>query len=188
MSKNQHIMKKVAVFGSSRTPEDSNLFKAVERMSQKLAESGYTVVTGGGPGIMLGANKGAHSVSPELSEAQAIYLPFEAEVNEYVSSYEKHDEFFSRLKTFSECDAFVVCPGGIGTLLEMALIFQLLQVNHMDHKPVICVGSMWRSLKTWMEEEMVDSGMLYDAEMELIHYVDRFSEASLLLEGLLAAS
>lgn len=178
-------MKKVAVFGSARTPEDSNLFKAVERMSQKLAEDGYTVVTGGGPGIMEAGNKGAYGVSPELSEAQAIYLPFEAEVNQYVSTYEKHDEFFSRLKTFSECDAFVVCPGGIGTLLEMALIFQLLQVDHMDKKPVICVGKMWRSLKTWMEEEMVDQGMLDESEMDLIHYVDRFSEATILLKGLL---
>lgn len=154
-------------------------------MSQKLAEEGYTVVTGGGPGIMEAGNKGAYGVSPELSEAQAIYLPFEAEVNQYVSTYEKHDEFFSRLKTFSECDAFVVCAGGVGTALEFFLIYQLLQVNHMEHKPVICVGRMWREMRNFIEKYMLDDNMISEEDMDLIHYVDRHSEATILLKGLL---
>ena len=135
------------------------------------------VVTGGGPGNMEAANKGAMSVCPEgeiCSVAEAIYLPFEEAVNEYVQQYEKHQEFFSRLKTFSECDAFIITPGGIGTLLEMALIYQLVQVNHVPDKKIICVGKMWRTLRTWLEEEM--RVWQRTKGMKLVHYVDRFSE------------
>ena len=179
--------KKVAVWGSARTPEDSGLYRSIERMGKELAEEGWVVVTGGGPGNMEAANKGAMSVCPEgeiCSVAEAIYLPFEESVNKYVQQYEKHKEFFSRLKMFSECDAFIITPGGIGTLLEMALIYQLVQVNHVPDKKIICVGRMWRTLRTWLEEEMLESGFLKNEEMKLVHYVDRFSEATALLKGL----
>ena len=179
--------KKVAVWGSARTPEDSGLYRSIERMGRELAEDGWEVVTGGGPGNMEAANKGALSVCPPgeiCSSAEAIYLPFEEAVNEYVQEYEKHKEFFSRLKMFSECDAFIITPGGVGTLLEMALIYQLVQVNHVPDKTIICVGRMWRTLRTWLEEEMLESGFLKNEEMKLVHYVDRFSEATTLLRGL----
>ena len=182
--------KKVAVFGSARVKEDTNLYKAVEKLGASIVENGWTVVSGGGPGLMSAVNKGALSAKPDdntvCSIAQAIYLPFEDGVNEYVQEYEQHDTFYSRLKTFSDCDAFIVTPGGIGTVLEMALIYQLIQANHMDQKPVICVGRMWRTLRTWIEEEMVENGFLNSEEMKLIHYVDRFSEATHLLKGLLS--
>jgi hypothetical protein len=180
--------KKVAIFGSARTNPDSGLYKSVERMSKELAQDGWVIVTGGGPGSMEAANKGAYGVcgeDHECSIAHAIYLPFEEAINRYVQSHTKHDEFFSRLETFSQCDAFVVSPGGIGTLLEMALIYQLIQVNHLDKKPVICVGRMWRTLRDWLENEMLDSEFLTYDEMKLIHYVDRFSEATQLLKGML---
>lgn len=181
-------MKKVAVFGSARTKPDSGLYNAVEKLGKKIAEQGWIVVTGGGPGTMEAANKGAMSVCDGeklCSIAQAIYLPFEESVNPYVQEYEKHQTFYSRLKTFTDCDAFVVTPGGIGTLLEMALIYQLVQVDHMDKKPIICVGRMWRTFKQWIEEEMLDNGFMSNEEIKLIHYVDRFSEATHLLKGLL---
>lgn len=179
--------RKVAIWGSARTPEDSGLYKSIQRMARELSDEGWVIVTGGGPGSMEAANKGAMEVCREgdlCSVAEAIYLPFEEAVNEHVQQYEKHDEFFSRLKTFSECDAFIITPGGIGTLLEMALIYQLIQVNHIEKKPVICVGRMWRKLREWIEEEMLDSGFLKNDEMKLVHYVDRFSEATSLLRGL----
>ena len=179
--------KRVAVWGSARTPEDSGLYKSIERMSAELASDGWVIVTGGGPGNMEAANKGALSVCKPgdiCSIAEAIHLPFEEAVNEYVQEYDKHQEFFSRLKTFSECDAFIITPGGIGTLLEMALIYQLVQVNHVGNKPIICVGRMWRTLRTWLEEEMLDSGFLNSKELKMVHYVDRFSEATTLLRGL----
>lgn len=179
--------KKVAVWGSSRTPVDSDLYRAIEKMSADLASDGWVVVTGGGPGNMEAANKGALKVCPEgeiCSIAEAITLPFEEAVNEYVQQYDKHEEFFSRLKMFSECDAFIITPGGVGTLLEMALIYQLVQVNHVEDKQIICVGRMWRSLRDWLEEEMVDNGFLSNDEMKLVHYVDRFSEVTALLRGL----
>lgn len=181
------VRRKVAVWGSSRTPEDSGLYRSIERMGAELASDGWEIVTGGGPGNMEAANKGALSVCPEgdiCSTAEAITLPFEEAVNEYVQHYEKHEEFFSRLKMFSECDAFIITPGGVGTLLEMALIYQLVQVNHVEDKTIICVGRMWRTLRDWMEVEMLDSGFLNHKEMKLVHYVDRFSEATALLKGL----
>ena len=179
--------KKVAVWGSARTSPDSGLYQSIRRMARELSEDGWVIVTGGGPGSMEAANQGALEVCPEgeiCSVAEAIYLPFEEAVNEHVQHYEKHQEFFSRLKTFSECDAFIITPGGIGTLLEMALIYQLVQVNHVEDKPVICVGRMWRSLRDWLESEMLDSGFLKNEEIKLVHYVDRFSEATTLLKGL----
>ena len=182
-------MKKVAIFGSARTKPDSNLYKAVEKLGKNIVENGWIVVTGGGPGTMEAANKGAMSACIDemtvCSIAQAIYLPFEDDVNSYVQKYERHETFYSRLKTFADCDAFIVTPGGIGTLLEMALIYQLIQAQHMDKKPVICVGRMWRTLRNWIEQEMLDNGFLNSEEIKLIHYVDRFSEATHLLQGLL---
>jgi uncharacterized protein (TIGR00730 family) len=181
--------KKVAVFGSARVSPGTDLYKASEKLGRKIAECGWVVVTGGGPGIMESVNKGATSVCGTdgrlCSIAQAIYLPFEESINPYVQEYEKHETFYSRLKTFAECDAFVVAPGGIGTLLEMAMIYQLVQVNHIEKKPIICVGRMWRTLKSWIEDEMLDNGFLSNDEMKLIHYVDRFSESIHLLKGLL---
>ena len=179
--------KKVAIWGSARTPEDSELYQSIQRMGRELSSEGWVIVTGGGPGSMEAANRGAMESCVDgetCSVAEAIYLPFEEAVNEYVQSYEKHDEFFSRLKTFSNCDAFIITPGGIGTLLEMALIYQLVQVNHIEQKPIICVGRMWRTLREWIEAEMLDSGFLKNDEMKLVHYVDRFSEATALLRGL----
>ena len=179
--------RKVAVWGSARTPEDSELYASIERMAGELTRQGWQVVTGGGPGNMEAANKGALEACPEgevCSTAEAIYLPFEEAVNQYVQEYEKHKEFFSRLKMFAECDAFIITPGGIGTLLEMALIYQLVQVNHVPDKKIICVGRMWRTLRQWLEEEMLESGFLKHEEMKLVHYVDRFSEATALLKGL----
>ncbi len=177
-------MKKVAIFGSSRTDPDSDLYAAVEKLGKECALDGWTVVTGGGPGTMEAANKGASTVDLTRSEAEAIYLPFEEAVNQYVYDYTKHDDFYTRLETFSHCDAFIVTPGGIGTLLEMAMIYQLIQVNHIEEKPIICVGRMWRSLKTWLEDEMLENGFLTNKEMDFVHYVDRFSEATHLLKGL----
>jgi len=182
-------MKKIAVFGSARTNPESGLYTAVEKLGKNIAEQGWIVVTGGGPGTMEAANKGAMSAcngDKLCSVAEAIYLPFEEGVNPYVQEYEKHQTFYSRLKTFADCDAFIVTPGGIGTLLEMAMIYQLVQVNHIDKKPIICVGRMWRTLKHWIEEEMLDNGFLNNEEMKLIHYVDRFSEATHLLNGLMS--
>lgn len=180
--------KKVAIFGSARTSPDSGLFKSIERISYELASEGWTIVTGGGPGSMEAANKGAYRHCGDDEEvcslAHAIYLPFEEAINEYVQEHTKHKEFFSRLKTFSECDAFIVSPGGIGTLLEMALVYQLIQVGHLERKPVICVGRMWRTLREWLENEMLDSKFLSYEELKMIHYVDRFSEAKQLLDGI----
>ena len=183
----QENKKKVAIFGSARTDRDSGLYQAVHEMAQTLSKEGWIVVTGGGPGSMEAANLGAHEVCEDgdlCSVGHVIYLPFEENVNPYVQYQTKHEQFFSRLETFSECDAFIVTPGGVGTLLEMVLIYQLLAVDHLEKKPVICVGRMWRTLRDWIENEMIESEFLSNEELKLIHYVDRFSEATNLLRGI----
>jgi uncharacterized protein (TIGR00730 family) len=180
-------MKKVAIFGSARPDSDSGLYNAVRKLARKLANHGWVIVTGGGPGSMEAANRGAMEATkgkPVRSLAQAINLPFEQHVNDYVQSHEEHDTFYTRLEYFSHCDAFIITPGGIGTLLEYALIYQLVQVNHIEKKPIICVGRMWRKLFDWLQKEMVDSNFLTNEELELVHYVDRFDEAVYLLEGI----
>ena len=96
-------MRKVAIFGSSRTKSDSGLYNAVEKLGKSIADEGWIVVTGGGPGTMEAANKGAVSTCTDSSKicstAEAIYLPFEESVNEYVHEYEKHESFYSQFST-----------------------------------------------------------------------------------------
>ena len=106
---------------------------------------------------MEAANKGAVSTCTDSSRFVQLLrqsISHLKSVNEYVQG---KGMSFSRLKTFAQCDAFV-SQGGIGTLPEVAMIYQLVQVQHMEKKPIICVGRMWRTLKQWIEEEMLDNG------------------------------
>lgn len=181
-------LRRVAIFGSARTDKDSNLYKAIRELAADLSRDGWIIVTGGGPGSMEAANQGAMDECVEgevCSLAETIRLPFEEFVNEHVQNRKHHEDFFTRLEKFAlDCDAFIITPGGVGTLLELALVYQLLQVDHIKDKPIICVGRMWRSLRDWIESEMVESGFLGADELELVHYVDRFAEASVLLRGI----
>ena len=186
--KEEERTKRVAVFGSARTGEDTELYSAIRQMSKDLSQNGWIIVTGGGPGSMAAANQGAKDacVNGEIcSLAETIRLPFEEFVNEHVQDRTHHDDFFTRLEKFSrECDAFIVTPGGVGTLLELSLVYQLLQVEHIQNKPIICVGYMWRELREWIKSTMVKPGFLSMEELEMVHYVDRFAEATVLLKGL----
>ena len=114
---------------------------------------GCDILTGGGPGLMQAANEGAHSVDPKglrRSVGINIELPFEQEVNPFVTQAFEHRTFFSRLHHFMiMSDAFVVTPGGIGSLLELSLAWQLLQVRHLYNTPLILVGKMWADLVEW---------------------------------------
>jgi predicted Rossmann-fold nucleotide-binding protein len=118
---------------------------------------GCDIVTGGGPGLMQAANEGA-STAPDRARSIGIRveLPFEQDVNAFVAQAFRHRTFFTRLHQFViASDAFIVAPGGIGTLLEMTLIWQLLQVRHLQGTPLILVGPLWPALIEWARQAML---------------------------------
>jgi uncharacterized protein (TIGR00730 family) len=149
---------RVTIFGSARIAPNTVAFDEVKRLAKAITEMGCDVVTGGGPGLMLAANEGAASAqkSKDGSIGIRVDLPFEQEVNPFVQQVFEHRTFFTRLHHFVlASDAFVVTPGGIGTLLEAAMIWQLLQVRHIKDVPLIFVGKMWNELVDWARKHMI---------------------------------
>jgi uncharacterized protein (TIGR00730 family) len=144
---------RVTVFGSARAQPGSFVYNEVKRLSAALAEMECDIITGGGPGLMQAANEGAAAVhAPERDRSVGIRvsLPFEQESNPFVEQAFEHKTFFTRLHHFVlTSDAFVVTPGGIGTVLELMMVWQLLQVRHMQEAPLILVGKMWTGLVDW---------------------------------------
>jgi uncharacterized protein (TIGR00730 family) len=151
---------RVTIFGSARAKPGSWIYNEVKRVSSALAEMGCDIVTGGGPGLMQAANEGAaEAKAPERNRSVGIRveLPFEQEVNPFVEQAFEHQTFFTRLHHFVlASDAFVAVPGGIGTVLEAMLIWQLLQVRHVHDTPLIFVGKMWAELVEWARKHLLD--------------------------------
>jgi uncharacterized protein (TIGR00730 family) len=117
---------------------------------------GCDIITGGGPGLMQAANEGVDLSGESESLGIRVDLPFEQEVNPFVELAYEHRTFFTRLHHFVlASDAFIVAPGGIGTVLETMMIWQLLQVRHLEHTPLIMVGKMWPGLVEWVREAML---------------------------------
>lgn len=155
------MTKTVAMFGSARprpgTPSYDDAYKA----AQTLSAAGWTIATGGGPGLMQACNQGALDVCPAgttCSLGYSIYLPFEAETNPAVQEDTHHKNFFTRLEQFAECDAFIALPGGWGTLLEILTVIQLLQVGHMEPRPLILAGKEWYDIMSSAEFHLKKSG------------------------------
>src|SRR5436190_4410599 len=144
---------RVTIFGSARAKAGTFGYEEVKRVAAALAEMGCDVITGGGPGLMQAANEGAASASaPERNRSVGIRveLPFEQDVNAFVEQAFEHKTFFTRLHHFVlTSDAFVVAPGGVGTVLELMMVWQLLQVKHLHETPLILVGKMWPGLVDW---------------------------------------
>ena len=150
---------RVTIFGSARAKPGTFVYEEVKRVAAALAEMGCDIVTGGGPGLMQAANEGAAAANaPERSRSVGIRvdLPFEQEVNSFVQDAFEHKTFFTRLHQFVlMSDAYVVTPGGIGTVLELMLIWQLLQVKHVQETPLILVGKMWGELVDWAKKNLL---------------------------------
>lgn len=148
---------RVTIFGSARVAPGSFGYEETKRCAAELAKLGCDIITGGGPGLMQAANEGAAS-SPDRSQSIGIRvdLPFEQEVNSFVGQSFEHRTFFTRLHQFVlTSDAFIVAPGGIGTVLETLMIWQLLQVHHLNDTPLILVGEMWPGLVEWAKTSML---------------------------------
>ncbi len=149
---------RVAIFGSARAEPGTFVYEEVKRAAAAFAAMGCDIVTGGGPGLMQAANEGATSAGGALgSVGIRVELPFEQDVNPFVEQAFEHKTFFTRLHHFViASDAFIVVPGGIGTVLEMLMIWQLLQVRHVNNVPLILVGKMWKGLVDWASTSMLD--------------------------------
>jgi len=148
---------RVTIFGSARAKPGTFAYEETKRVAAALAEMGCDIITGGGPGLMQAANEGA-ATAPDRAQSVGIRvdLPFEQEVNAFVTEAFEHRTFFSRLHQFVlTSDAFIVAPGGIGTVLETMMIWQLLQVRHLQDMPLILVGKMWPGLIEWARDAML---------------------------------
>ena len=148
---------RVTIFGSARAQPGSFGYDETKRAAAALAEMGCDIITGGGPGLMQAANEGAASAQGSVqSVGIRVDLPFEQNVNAFVTEAFEHRTFFTRLHQFVlTSDAFIVAPGGIGTVLETLMIWQLLQVGHLEGTPLVLVGKMWPGLIEWARQSML---------------------------------
>ncbi|MEN9946262.1 MAG: hypothetical protein RLZZ293_648 [Pseudomonadota bacterium] len=161
----------ITVFGSARIPETSLVYQDIVEFSAILSRLECNVVTGGGPGVMEAANCGAQqgklANSPVKSVGINIELPFEQTNNPYLDECFPHKTFFTRLQHFvAISDCFVAFYGGIGTVLEILTVLQLMQVKKIENCKLILVGEMWHGLIKWFEAEMLKE------DMQLIHQGD----------------
>ena len=178
---------RVTIFGSARAQPGSWVYNEVKQVASALAEMGCDIVTGGGPGLMQAANEGAAQVNaPERNRSVGIRvdLPFEQDVNPFVEQAFEHQTFFTRLHHFVlASNAFVVAPGGIGTVLEAMLIWQLLQVRHVQDTPLIFVGKMWADLVEWARKHLLDPRLPLASpkDMDIPHCLNTAEEAIALI-------
>ena len=178
---------RVTIFGSARAKPGTFVYEEVKRLANVLTGMGCDIITGGGPGLMQAANEGAAAANaPERNRSVGIRveLPFEQEVNPFVEQAFEHKTFFSRLHHFVlTSDAFVVVPGGIGTVLELTMVWQLLQVKHVDNAPLIMVGKMWTELVDWAKKNLLkpELNLASPEDMAIPRCVDTADDAIKLL-------
>lgn len=168
-----HIKPSVSIFGSARTPSDHPHYKLAEDIARALSDSGFSVVSGGGPGIMEAANKGAFAGrSPSIG--LNILLPHEQAGNTYQDIELNFRHFFSRKVMFVKyASAYVVLPGGFGTLDELAEILTLVQTGKSRRIPIILVHRpFWEGLVDWLKQVMVEEGTIAPEDMGLFKLLD----------------
>jgi uncharacterized protein (TIGR00730 family) len=171
---------RVSVFGSARIRAGDPEYLEVRALASRLTELGCDIVTGGGPGLMEAANEGAASSRGSRktrSFGLTISIPYE-KANPYLDTVTAHRTFFSRLHHFVRMSqAFVIFPGGIGTSLELFMVWQLLQVGFLTERPVVLVGEMWRGLVDWMRREMVTRQLMDPEDLHLVTLASSIDEA-----------
>ena len=168
----------VSVFGSARSQRESPEYKLAEEISAGLVRAGYTVITGGGPGIMEAANKGAAEAGG-VSVGLGIELPLESGLNDYVNVGVEFRYFFVRKTIFVKySQAFVVLPGGFGTMDELFEALTLVATGKITRFPIVLVGSeYWGGLVTWLREKVLAEGKVHAEELDLFTIVDEPEEA-----------
>ncbi len=174
----------VSVFGSARTPRDHPHYAAGVAIGAALAEAGYAVITGGGPGAMEAANRGA-SEAGGLSVGLGIELPFEQDLNEWVDVGIAFRYFFVRKTMFVKyAQAFVILPGGFGTLDELFEALTLVQTRKVTRFPVILFGTeYWAGLLAWIRSTLAGTGTINAADIDLITVTDDIGEIMAVIQA-----
>lgn len=167
----------VAVFGSARLSEESPYYEAAREVSRRLTRSGWAVITGGGPGLMEAANRGAREGEKrgeKMSVGLNIELPFEQGLNAHVDVGVNFRYFFCRKTNFVKyASAFVIFPGGFGTLDEFFEAITLVQTHKIQNFPVVLYGtSYWAGLLDWMRQTLLEAGTILPADLDLIRLCD----------------
>ena len=168
----------VSVFGSARTKPDDPYYRLAQDVAHGLVEAGYAVITGGGPGIMEAANKGAAEAGG-LSIGLGIELPFEQGMNQWVDLGVNFRYFFARKTMFVKySEGFVVLPGGFGTFDELFEALTLVQTHKVTGFPIVLVGGdYWTGLLTWLRETVHPAGMIAAADVDLLRVAATAQEA-----------
>jgi uncharacterized protein (TIGR00730 family) len=168
----------VSVFGSARTKPGTDEYRMAEELAAALAGKGYAVITGGGPGVMEAANKGA-SQAGGTAVGLGIELPFEQGLNDWVDLGINFRYFFVRKTMFVKyAQAFCVLPGGFGTMDELFEALTLVQTGRVTRFPVVLLGTAyWRGLLDWLRNTMLAAGKINPADLELIKLTDDIDEA-----------
>src|SRR5207342_3010530 len=168
----------VSVFGSARTPPDHPMYDTAERLGAKLARAGFAVITGGGPGVMEAANKGAAEAG-WVSVGLGIELPFESGLNPYVNLGINFRYFFARKTMFVKySQGFVVLPGGYGTLDELFEALTLVQTQKVTSFPIVLIGSeYWGGLLDWLRGTAAEAGTINLRDLDLLTVTDDVDEA-----------
>ncbi len=172
-----HITNGVSVFGSARTRLDHPEYRAAQETGALLAQAGYSVITGGGPGIMEAANRGAFEAGG-TSVGCNIELPHEQKSNEYLTLSLKFKYFFVRKMMFVKySDAFIIFPGGFGTLDELFESLTLIQTRKIHNFPVVLFGSKyWQGMLDWLRGPMLGEGKIVEEDFRRLHVTDSPSE------------
>lgn len=170
----------VSIFGSARTAETDKYYVMAEDLAFKITQQGYGVITGGGPGIMEAANKGAHRGKGK-SVGLNISLPFEEYSNPYIDRDKKidFDFFFVRKVMFVKyAQGFIVLPGGFGTLDELFEAITLIQTKKIGMFPIILVGTeFWGGMFEWIKNTLLADGKISEKDLDLFHLVDSSDQA-----------
>ena len=168
----------VSIFGSARTKPEDPMYEAARKVAEKLCGEGYAVITGGGPGVMEAANKGAHDCGG-VSVGLGIELPHEQGMNEYVDLGINFRYFFVRKTMFVKyAQGYVVMPGGFGTMDELFEALTLVQTQKITSFPIVLFGTdYWGGLIDWLRETMLTSGKVNVDDIDMLHITDDIDEA-----------
>lgn len=169
----------ISVFGSARTKTNNQWYLEAEKTGQLLVQNGFGVITGGGPGIMEAANKGAYDEQEGTSIGIGIELPFEASMNPYIHKGVENRYFFTRKVMFLKySQGFIIFPGGLGTLDELFEALTLAQTGHNVKYPIVLVGKKyWEGLIKWMQDTLWTNGAIKQSDFDLFRVVDTAEEA-----------
>jgi uncharacterized protein (TIGR00730 family) len=168
----------VTVFGSARIPPDDPICAVGRRLGAALAEAGFAVITGGGPGVMEAVNRGAQEAGG-LSVGLGIELPYEQRLNDWVDLGVSFRYFFVRKTMFVKyAEAFVILPGGLGTLDELFEALTLVQTGKVTRFPVVLIGSdYWSGLLDWLRSTVLAAGLIRESDLHILSVTDDVDEA-----------